>query len=107
MRTSYVHIEVVEMQDRTFRGVEAEVRVLPSGGHPFTLQVKASGSQAPWWRVESIEPVASPEVLDAVYRHIAPEEFLYRISVALALYNVWDSAKAASDRWRQEENDRA
>lgn len=60
--------------------------------------VRAGGSQQPFWRVLALEPVGSEEILEAVYERISPEEFCYRISVALTMANLWDSAKASSDR---------
>lgn len=98
MVSPYVHVEVTELRDRPFQGVEADVRVYHPDGHPFSVIVRAGGAQQPFWRVTSVDPVGSPEILDAVYAHITPEEFYYRISLALTLANVWDSAKASSDR---------
>lgn len=103
MTARYVHVEVLEIRDRLLQGIEADVRVYYPGGHPFHLIIRAAGAQQPFWRVTDIEPVGSPEVLEAVYPYLSEEELAYRISVALSLANIWDSAKAASDRaWDEE-----
>lgn len=98
MTTPYVHVEVTELRRAGSAGIEADVRVFYPGGHPFSLVVRAGGSQQPFWQVRSVETLGSPEILDAVFAHIGQEELYYRISVALSLANLWDSAKASADR---------
>ena len=86
-----------------YGGIEADIRVFHPGGHPFSLLVRAGGGQQPFWIVRSVETLGSPEILDAVFSQIGQEELYYRISVALSLWNIWDSAKASSDRLHEME----
>jgi hypothetical protein len=104
--TPYVHVEVTEVRSTGYEGIEADVRVYHPDGHPFSLLVRAGGRQQPFWPVRSVETLGSPEILDAVFSRIGQEALYYRISVALSLWNIWDSAKASSDRFREMDQDR-
>lgn len=72
---------------------EADCAVTLPTGETATVVAQLRSDRAPFWRVVSVEDFGNP-LLARAMELVGEEALLSRISMAAALWNVWDAAQA-------------
>ncbi len=95
MNARYVHVEVRELRrGLTLAHAEADCAVTLPTGETATLTAQLRSDRAPYWRVVSVDDLGNTLIANAIDA-IGEEELFSRIATAAALWNVWDSLRAA------------